>query len=169
MSTKPADVLSGILYLRLTRNFRGIQKHAYTHHTHMHTHTHTHTHTHKHIQTHSHEAPITGGFGAEVAAAVQEKVWHALTLFRAHALQYTHTHATRQLHTHTTYIIQIILCDVMYCNTLTCKCFIQCFLRLEAPVQRVCGYDTPFPLAHEKIYVPDALKVFSAIRRAVSY
>jgi len=65
----------------------------------------------------SHEAPLTGGFGAEVAAAVQEK----------------------------------------------------CFLRLEAPVQRVCGYDTPFPLAHEKIYVPDALKVFAAIRRAVSY
>jgi len=65
----------------------------------------------------SHEAPLTGGFGAEVAAAVQEK----------------------------------------------------CFLRLEAPVQRVCGYDTPFPLAHEKIYVPDTLKVFAAIRRAVSY
>ena len=47
----------------------------------------------------SHEAPITGGFGAEVAAAVQE----------------------------------------------------ECFLRLEAPVDRVCGYDTPFPLAHEKV------------------
>jgi 2-oxoisovalerate dehydrogenase E1 component beta subunit len=65
----------------------------------------------------SHEAPITGGFGAEVAAAVQEK----------------------------------------------------CFLRLEAPVERVCGYDTPFPLAHEKLYVPDATKVFAAIRRSLSY
>jgi len=30
-------------------------------------------------------------------------------------------------------------------------------------------YDTPFPLAHEKIYVPDAYKVFAAIRRAISY
>ena len=45
----------------------------------------------------------------------------------------------------------------------------RCFWRLQAPPARVCGYDTPFPLAHEKIYVPDALKVFSAIRRAVSY
>jgi len=65
----------------------------------------------------SHEAPITGGFGAEVAAAVQEK----------------------------------------------------CFLRLEAPVERVCGMDTPFPLAHEKIYVPDVFKVFAAIRKATQY
>ena len=27
----------------------------------------------------------------------------------------------------------------------------ECFLSLEAPVQRVCGYDTPFPLAFEKV------------------
>ena len=27
----------------------------------------------------------------------------------------------------------------------------QCFLSLEAPVQRVCGYDTPFPLVFEKV------------------
>lgn len=26
-----------------------------------------------------------------------------------------------------------------------------CFLRLEAPIQRVCGYDTPFPLSHEHV------------------
>lgn len=42
----------------------------------------------------SHEAPLTGGVGQEIAATVQE----------------------------------------------------QCFLRLEAPIQRVCGYDTPFPV-----------------------
>lgn len=65
----------------------------------------------------SHEAPLTGGFGAEIAAAVQEA----------------------------------------------------CFLHLEAPVQRVCGYDTPFPLAHEKVYVPDVTKVFSAIRKTMDY
>ncbi|CAM9838736.1 unnamed protein product, partial [Chrysoparadoxa australica] len=34
-----------------------------------------------------------------------------------------------------------------------------CFLSLEAPIQRVCGLDTPFPLVFEKLYVPDALKV----------
>ncbi len=26
-----------------------------------------------------------------------------------------------------------------------------CFLSLEAPVERVCGYDTPFPLAYEHV------------------
>jgi len=59
----------------------------------------------------SHEAPITGGFGAEVASAIQD-------------------------------------------------C---CFWSLQAPIQRVCGYDTPFPLIHEKYYVPDELKNLSAI------
>lgn len=27
----------------------------------------------------------------------------------------------------------------------------KCFLRLESPVKRVCGFDTPFPLAHEPV------------------
>lgn len=27
----------------------------------------------------------------------------------------------------------------------------QCFLSLEAPVRRVCGYDAPFPLIFEKV------------------
>ncbi|OQR94235.1 2-oxoisovalerate dehydrogenase subunit beta, mitochondrial precursor [Thraustotheca clavata] len=45
----------------------------------------------------------------------------------------------------------------------------RCFLNLEAPIQRVCGYDTPFPLAYEKLYLPDALKNFEAIKHAVNY
>lgn len=45
----------------------------------------------------------------------------------------------------------------------------RCFLYLEAPVQRVCGYDTPFPLVFEKYYVPGRLKVLDAIRAAVKY
>lgn len=45
----------------------------------------------------------------------------------------------------------------------------ECFLSLEAPVQRVCGYDTPFPLAFEKYYLPDVLKVFEAIKHVVNY
>ena len=40
----------------------------------------------------------------------------------------------------------------------------QCFLHLEAPIARVCGYDTPFPLIFERFYVPDALKCFEAIK-----
>ena len=60
----------------------------------------------------SHEAPVTGGFGAEIAARITDK----------------------------------------------------CFLHLEAPVKRVCGYDTPFPLAHEQHYVPSALRCAEAIK-----
>ena len=65
----------------------------------------------------SHEAPITNGFGAEVAATIQQ----------------------------------------------------ECFLHLESPILRVCGLDTPYPLALEKEYVPDALKVFSAIQKSVEF
>ena len=65
----------------------------------------------------SHEAPISFGFGAEVAASVQEG----------------------------------------------------CFLHLEAPVRRVCGYDTPFPLALEKLYLPDVAKCFEAIKETLHY
>jgi 2-oxoisovalerate dehydrogenase E1 component beta subunit len=45
----------------------------------------------------------------------------------------------------------------------------ECFLRLEAPIQRVCGYDTPFPLVFEKFYVPDMHRCFEAIKNAVTY
>mgnify|MGYP000874494057 FL=1 len=44
-----------------------------------------------------------------------------------------------------------------------------CFLNLEAPVQRVCGYDTPFPLIFEKVYVPDALKNYEAIKETIDF
>lgn len=45
----------------------------------------------------------------------------------------------------------------------------ECFLSLEAPIQRVCGYDTPFPLAFERVYVPDTLKCYEAIKAAVNF
>lgn len=65
----------------------------------------------------THEAPITSGLGAEIAAAVQK----------------------------------------------------DCFLNLEAPVARVCGLDTPFPLALEKLYLPDASKCFQAIKETMEF
>ena len=40
----------------------------------------------------------------------------------------------------------------------------KCFWHLESPIQRVCGYDTPFPLVFEKFYIPDELKNFEAIK-----
>ncbi len=45
----------------------------------------------------------------------------------------------------------------------------KCFLHLESPIARVCGLDTPFPLAHEKEYMPDELKTFEAIMAAINY
>ena len=45
----------------------------------------------------------------------------------------------------------------------------QCFLYLEAPVTRVCGLDTPYPLAHEKEYMPDEYKTYEALKRMLNY
>lgn len=65
----------------------------------------------------NHEAPLTGGFAAEVAATIQEL----------------------------------------------------CFLYLESPIERVCGLDTPYPLALEKEYMADHLKTYEAIKRSVNF
>jgi 2-oxoisovalerate dehydrogenase E1 component beta subunit len=45
----------------------------------------------------------------------------------------------------------------------------KCFTSLEAPVERVCGWDTPFPLAFEGIYLPDKLRCVEAIYRTLHY
>ena len=65
----------------------------------------------------SHEAPLTGGFAAEICATVQN----------------------------------------------------ECFLNLEAPIERVTGYDTPFPHIFEVFYVPNKWKCFQALKRLVQY
>ncbi len=65
----------------------------------------------------NHEAPKTSGFGAEIAAEIQQV----------------------------------------------------CFLYLESPISRVTGLDTPFPLAHEKEYMPDHLKTYEAIKASLNY
>ena len=44
-----------------------------------------------------------------------------------------------------------------------------CFLNLEAPVQRVCGWDTPFPHIFEPFYLPDKWRCFEAIKKLISY
>ena len=64
-----------------------------------------------------HEAPRTCGFGAEIAALVQER----------------------------------------------------CFLHLKAPVARVTGFDTPFPYALEKSYLPDPERTLRAIRASMAF
>jgi 2-oxoisovalerate dehydrogenase E1 component beta subunit len=65
----------------------------------------------------AHEAPLTSGFGAEIAASVQK----------------------------------------------------DCFLNLEAPIQRVAGHDTPFPHVFEPFYLPDKWRCLEAVRIAVEY
>ena len=45
----------------------------------------------------------------------------------------------------------------------------ECFLHLESPIARVCGMDTPYPLALEKEYVADHLKTYEAIKNSVNY
>jgi len=45
----------------------------------------------------------------------------------------------------------------------------RCFLHLEAPIQRVCGFDTHFPYAWEEFYVPSPSRVFAAIKASVGF
>ena len=44
-----------------------------------------------------------------------------------------------------------------------------CFLSLEAPIVRITGLDTPFPLMLEKQYLPDHLKIFEAIKTSLEF
>ncbi len=65
-----------------------------------------------------HEAPRTGGFGAEISAQIHE---HAL-------------------------------------------------LQLEAPVQRVAGFDVVFPLSHsEKLYLPSRERIVKAVEKVLAF
>eukprot|EP01127_Copromyxa_protea_P002498 TRINITY_DN1238_c0_g1_i1.p1 TRINITY_DN1238_c0_g1~~TRINITY_DN1238_c0_g1_i1.p1 ORF type:complete len:357 (+),score=81.44 TRINITY_DN1238_c0_g1_i1:473-1543(+) len=45
----------------------------------------------------------------------------------------------------------------------------EAFGYLEAPIQRVCGYDTPFPLIFEAFAKPDQWKCYDAIKNVVRY
>ena len=44
-----------------------------------------------------------------------------------------------------------------------------CFLRLEAPVQRIGGHTTHHGLAFEKYNIPDVVRVYDAIRNVLEY
>lgn len=45
----------------------------------------------------------------------------------------------------------------------------KCFFSLEAPIKRLTGYDTPFPLAYEPFYLPDEYKLADAMRELKSH
>ncbi|KAK4506840.1 hypothetical protein PRZ48_000573 [Zasmidium cellare] len=44
-----------------------------------------------------------------------------------------------------------------------------CFLRLEAPVQRVAGWSTHSGLAYEKFQIPDVTRVYDSIKKVLDY
>ena len=43
------------------------------------------------------------------------------------------------------------------------------FDRLEAPIQRICGFDTPFPYSLEEHYLPNADRVLHALVQTMEY
>jgi len=45
----------------------------------------------------------------------------------------------------------------------------RCFLHLQAPITRVCGFDTHFPYAWEEFYLPSVARVYDAIKKTMSY
>lgn len=45
----------------------------------------------------------------------------------------------------------------------------KCFLRLEAPIKRVTGWDTPFPHVFEPFYLPDKHRCLAALKEIVNY
>lgn len=44
-----------------------------------------------------------------------------------------------------------------------------CFLHLEAPIERVCGMDTPFPLTLEPVYLPSIPRLLQAMIETLDY
>ncbi|XP_071505556.1 2-oxoisovalerate dehydrogenase subunit beta, mitochondrial-like [Diadema antillarum] len=45
----------------------------------------------------------------------------------------------------------------------------ECFLHLESPIQRVCGWDSPFPHMFEPFYLPDKWRCLDAIKKMINY
>ena len=43
----------------------------------------------------------------------------------------------------------------------------RCFSKLKCPVERICGWDSPFPLIHESIYLPNFNRCYSKIKELV--
>lgn len=42
-------------------------------------------------------------------------------------------------------------------------------LWLKSPIARVTGWDTPFPLVFERLYLPDKLRCYEAIRKLINF
>ncbi|MFN4046050.1 MAG: transketolase C-terminal domain-containing protein, partial [Acidilobaceae archaeon] len=40
---------------------------------------------------------------------------------------------------------------------------------LKAPIVRVTGFDTPFPLVHERLYMPNIARIYMGLSKVMSY
>lgn len=45
----------------------------------------------------------------------------------------------------------------------------ECIYYLKSPIIRVAGWDTPFPLVFERIYLPDKLRCYEAIIKSMKF
>lgn len=45
----------------------------------------------------------------------------------------------------------------------------ECFLRLETPIARVTGFDTPFSHVFEPFYMPTKWRCFDGIKYLIEY
>jgi 2-oxoisovalerate dehydrogenase E1 component beta subunit len=45
----------------------------------------------------------------------------------------------------------------------------ECIFDLKSPILRVTGWDTPFPLVFERIYLPDKLRCYETILKSIKY
>ncbi|KAI0647422.1 pyruvate dehydrogenase [Trametes meyenii] len=45
----------------------------------------------------------------------------------------------------------------------------RCFLKLNAPIRLVTGWDTPVPMQYEKFYMPDPIRVLDAVVETLTY
>ena len=57
-----------------------------------------------------------------------------------------------------------------YAGEVTARITEECFYSLEAPVLRVCGFDTPYPPSRiEEEWLPDLDRVLDAVDRSLAY
>jgi 2-oxoisovalerate dehydrogenase E1 component beta subunit len=45
----------------------------------------------------------------------------------------------------------------------------EAILKLKSPISRVTGWDTPFPLVFERLYLPDKLRCYEAIQKTINF
>ena len=46
---------------------------------------------------------------------------------------------------------------------------INSFLHLEAPIQKVTGFDTPNGLIYEPIFMPNRFRMYEAVKKCIDY